>query len=129
MPIMPLPPPLPPAPDRITGQPTRVGPTTQQHEALVASRVEDAVRHQPLLRGDKIVVLDDHAAVSQGPTPMEEIAEDLLLFGVDAQDRPIPPLVPGSQLGDESKLLVALGKATRRFVLERLAARQTQLVE
>jgi hypothetical protein len=81
------------------------------------------------LGGDEIVVLDNHAAVGERAARMEKIAENFLLFRVDAQDRPIPLHVLGSQLGDELKLLVTLRKATRLLVLEGLTARQTQLVE
>src|SRR5262249_33948488 len=59
----------------------------------------------------------------------EEIAQNLLLFSVDTQNRPIAPLVECPQFGDVLELLIALRKVTGRLVFEGLAVRQAQLVE
>ena len=72
--------PLPPAPNRIAGQPAGVGATTQQQKAFVTSRVEHAIRHQPLLGADEIVVLDNHAAVGQGTPRMEKLPRISFFF-------------------------------------------------
>ena len=121
--------PLPPAPDRIAGQFAGVRAAGQIHQALVAQHVVHAVGHQALLGGDEIVVLHAHAAVGEGPAGMKEIAEDFLLFRVDAEHRPAVPLVLGPQLGDVLELLVAMWIVARRFVLEGLPTRQAQLLE
>jgi hypothetical protein len=91
--------------------------------------VVHAVGHQALLRSDEIVVLHAHAAIGDGPARMVEIAQDFLLFRVDAQHGPVMLGVLGPQLSDVLELRVAMRIVARRFVLESLSTRQAQLLE
>lgn len=70
------------------------------HKIFVPQRVEDAIRHQPLLGGDEVVILHAHAAIGDRAAAVEEIAQDLFPFRVDTQHRSVVPLVLGSQLRD-----------------------------
>ena len=60
---------------------------------------------------------------------MVEIAENLLLFRVDAEHRPGVPLVLPAEAGDAAELLVAVLVVAGRLVLVGLAAREAQFLE
>lgn len=70
-----------------------------------------------------------HAAIGERATRMIEIAQEFLLFRVDAEHGPSVPRVLGPELGEVTELRVAMLKATRRFVLERLPTREAEFVK
>src|SRR5215211_3843137 len=120
---------LPPPPNSVARQFADIRSAGQVHQALVAQNIVHAIGHQAVFRRDEIVVAHAHQSIGDGPARMMEIAQDLLLFRVDAQDGTGGASILVPQLGDVSELGVTMLVVARGFVLEGLPARQAELLE
>ncbi len=119
---------VPPQPNGITDQLGRVAALGQRYQSLVGRHVIDAVGNNLAVGGDgKVVIERVHLSIGSCCTGPVDIAQQLLLLGVNADDRQIPHGVMLAELRDPFELGIAIRRVADGQILAGLPAAQFKL--
>lgn len=101
---------LPPTPDRIASKSACIRAAGQQHQAFI---------------GDEVLIEHPHAAIGPSLARWPEIAEDFLLFRIDAEHWLVMPLGLFTYCGDEPKPFVTMFAMRRCFIFIKFVIQQS----
>lgn len=111
----------PPSPDRSNGKFGGIMGRTHDHIALVMANVIDPIRDGfALSRVQKVVHIDLASLLPPLRSGLLKVADQLPLFGIDTDDRPMAVQISLTPAPDVAKLLVAVGRLLARhsFVID-----------